>query len=58
MKNINLTKKSIKILGVHISCNKKIQDDWNFTKTIKNLYNVIKLLGIRKTNFGRKNNNF
>ena len=26
MKNINLTKESIKILGVHISYNKKIQD--------------------------------
>ena len=43
MKNINLTKESIKILGVHISYNKKIQDDLNFTKTIKNLCNVIKL---------------
>ena len=30
MKSINLTKKSIKILGVHISYNKEIQDDWNF----------------------------
>ena len=37
MKNINPTKESIKILGIHISYNKKIQDDLNFTKTIKNL---------------------
>ena len=43
MKNINLPKGSIKILGVHVSYNKKIQDDLNFTKTIKNLCNVIKL---------------
>ena len=48
MKNINLTKESIKILGVHISYNKKIQDDLNFTKTIKNLCNVIKLWSMRK----------
>ena len=41
MKNINLTKESIKMLGVHISYNKKIEDDLNFTKTIKNLCNVI-----------------
>ena len=42
-KNINLTKESIKILGIHISCNKKIQDDLNFSKTIKNLCNIITL---------------
>ena len=33
---------------VHISYNKKIQDDLNFTKTIKNLCNVIKLWRMRK----------
>ena len=43
MKNVKLTEESIKILGVHISYNKKIQDDLNFTETIKNLCNVIKL---------------
>ena len=48
MKNINLTKESIKTLGVHISYNKKIQDDLNLTKTIKNLRNVIKLWRMRK----------
>ena len=47
-KNINLTKESIKTLGVHISYNKKIQDNLNFTKTIKNLCNVIRLWRIRK----------
>ena len=51
MKNINLTKESINILGVHNSYNKKIQDDFkiqefkihDFTKPIKNLCNVVKL---------------
>ena len=48
MKNINLTKESIQILGVHISFNKKNQDDLNFTKTIKTLCNIIKLWHMRK----------
>ena len=43
MKNINLTTESTKLLGVHISYNKKNQDDLNSTKTIKNLCNIIKL---------------
>ena len=43
MKNIKLTKESIKIFGVYISYYKKIQDDLNFTKTIKNFCNVMKL---------------
>ena len=30
LKRLDLTKKSIKILGVHISYNKKLQDDLNF----------------------------
>ena len=30
LKSLDLTKKSIKILGVHISYNKKLQDDINF----------------------------
>ena len=47
MKN-NLTKESIITLGVHISYNEKIQDDLNFTKTIKNLYNLMQLWRMRK----------
>ena len=43
MKNVHLTKESIRILEVHISYNKKIQDDLSFCKTIQNLCNVIKL---------------
>ena len=54
MKNISLTKESIKILGVHICFNKKIQDDSNFTKTIKNLCNIIKLWSLRKLNLEGK----
>ena len=40
MKNINLTKESTKILGAHISYNKKSQNDLNFCKIIKNSCNV------------------
>ena len=35
-------------MGLHISHNKNIQDDLKFTKTIKNLPNVIKLWRTRK----------
>ena len=38
-----LTKGSIKILGVHMSYNKKLQDDINFYTAVKNICNVIKL---------------
>ena len=38
-----LTKESIKILGVHMSYNKKLQDDINFYAAAKNICNVIKL---------------
>ena len=43
MKNSNPTKESAKNVDVHISYDQKIQDDLNFTKTIKNLCNVVKL---------------
>ena len=37
-----LKKESIKILGVHISYNKKLQDDNNFCMTVKNICDVKK----------------
>ena len=43
LKSLDLNKESIKILGVHISYNKKLQDDTNFCMTVKNVCNVIKL---------------
>ena len=54
MKNINLAKERIKTLGVNISYNKKIQGDLNFTKTNKNLCNVIKLWRMRKLTLAGK----
>ena len=47
LKNLDLTKESIKILAVHISYNKKLQDDINFCTTVKNICNVIKLRRMR-----------
>ena len=47
LKSLDLTKESIKILGVHISYNKKLQDDINFCMTVKHICNVIKLWRIR-----------
>ena len=43
LKSVILTKESIKILGVHLSCNEKLQNELNFSTTIKNICNVIKL---------------
>ena len=47
LKSLDLIKESIKILGVHICYNKKLQDDINFCTTVKNICNVIKLWCIR-----------
>ena len=47
LKSVNLTKKSIKILGVHLSYNEKLQNELNFCTTIKNICNVIKLWRMR-----------
>ena len=47
LKSLDLIKESIKISDVHISCNKKLQDDVNFCMTVKNICNVIKLWRMR-----------
>ena len=57
-KNINLTKESIKLFELHISYNKKIQDDLNFCKTIKKLCNVIKPWHMRKLSLEGKTSIF
>ena len=48
MENVDLTKKTIKILGVHISYTKTIQDDLNIPDSTKNIANVIRLWPMRK----------
>ena len=47
LKSVNLTKESIKILGVHLSYNEKLQNELDFYTTIKNICNVIKLWRMR-----------
>ena len=47
MKCLDLTKECIKVLGVHISYNRKRQDDKNFCDTVKNIY-VIKIWHMRQ----------
>ena len=47
LKSLDLTKESIKIIGVQISYNKKLQDDINFCSGVKNNCNVIKLWHMR-----------
>ena len=48
MKNVDLTKETIIVLGVHISDNKKFQDDLSFLYSIKNIVNIIRLRHMRK----------
>ena len=43
-----------KILKLHFSQDKEIRDDLKFSRTIKNLWNVIKLWGMWKLTLERK----
>ena len=47
MKCIDLTKNSVKILGIHFSYNKKIEYEENFIKLIKKIENVLTIWRIR-----------
>ena len=48
MKNIDLTKDVVKIIGISLSCNKAIQSELNFRTTISELQAVLKLWRMRK----------
>ena len=43
MECIDLTKKSVKILGIHFSYNDKIENEENFIRLIKKIENVLKI---------------
>ena len=47
MEYIDLIKNSVKILGIHFSYNKKIENEENFIKLIKKIENVLKIWRIR-----------
>ena len=47
MECIDLTKNSVKIVGIHFSYNKKIEIEDNFIKLIKKIENVLKIWRIR-----------
>ena len=47
MKSVYLVEYSIKILGVHISCNKRLKDNMNFQVAIKNITSVFKVWQMR-----------
>ena len=47
LKSVDLTKESIKMLGVHLSYNEKLQNELYFCTTIKNICNDIKLWRMR-----------
>ena len=43
MKNIDLTKDAVKIIGISFSYNKDIQNELNFRSTISKIQAVLKL---------------
>ena len=43
MECIDLTKNSVKILGIHFSYNRKIENEENFVKFVKKIENVLKV---------------
>ena len=47
MKCIDLRKNKVKILGIHFSYNKNIENDENFIKLIKKIENILKIWRIR-----------
>ena len=52
LKSLDLTKESVEILGVHISYNKKLQDDINVCTVVKNICNMIKYWRMRHLSLG------
>ena len=48
MKNIDLTKDAVKIIGVSFSYNKAIQNELNFRLTISKIQAVLKLWRMRR----------
>ena len=43
---IDLTKKTIKILGIHFSYNKKLETEENFIRHVRKIETVLKLWGM------------
>ena len=48
MKSLDVNKECIKVSGVHISYNKKLQDNNNFCDTVKNIFSIIRLCRMRQ----------
>ena len=48
MKCVDLTKSSIKILGLHFSYNKNLKDDKNFQETLVNIQRVLQVWKMRE----------
>ena len=47
MKCVNLNNETVKILGVHFSYNKNLEQDKNFCENIIKIENILKLWGMR-----------
>ena len=47
MQRINLNEKTVKILGIHFSCNKKLKEEKNFNNHVVKIENVLKVWRMR-----------
>ena len=48
MKHVNLNNQTVKILGIHFSYNKNLEQDKNFCKHIVKIENILKLWCMRQ----------
>ena len=55
---IDLTEKTIKILGIHFSCNKKLETEENFIRHVRKIEKVLKLWSMRNLTVEGKITNF
>ena len=55
MKCVNLNNETVKILGIHFSYNKNLEQDKNFSKHIAKIESILKLRRIETVNFRREN---
>ena len=54
MKCVNLNNETVKILGVHFSYNKNLEQDKNFCENIIKIENILKLWGMRHLTLERR----
>ena len=51
---IDLTKKTMKVLGIHFSYNKKLETEENFIRHVRKIETILKLWRMRNLSLARK----